>query len=235
MMTEIHFNKLMALSSSLVIIMLMQLGLQLALADEVNPGLYSAKSSPYGTSFSTWTTKWWQWFIQIPNSVHPFGDNSGKYCGTNQEGPIWYLVGGKGPVVRNCDIPSGTAILFPILNTEYSFLELGNAKTELDLRNEAINENNGAILIASIDGYAIKNIDSYRVTSGLFNVTFPKDNVFGIGNIAPNTHSQAVSDGWFIMLEPLKPGPHVLHFHADQNAIPGKDTLIDVTYNLMIK
>ena len=91
-----------------------------AMADDVNPGLYSQNSTPYGISFPVWTTKWWQWFIEIPNSQHPFTDITGERCGTNQAGPVSYLVGATGKAERTCTIQSDKAILFPILNTECS-------------------------------------------------------------------------------------------------------------------
>jgi len=175
---------------------------QLGFADELNPGLYSPDSNPYRTSFPIWTTKWWQWFIGIPNSQQPFPDTTGAKCNTNQAGPVWYLVGSEGKVERNCTVPSGKAILFPILNTECSYSESPTLKNEQELRKCAVEADKDAVLSASIDNLAIKNVDKYKITSGLFNVTYPKDPVFPTNS----NFSQAVSDGWFIMLEPLKPG-----------------------------
>lgn len=214
-------------------ILLVQLSSQLVLADEINPGLYSPNSSPYGTSFDKWTTKWWQWFIGIPNNQQPFPDTTGEKCGIKQAGPVWYLVGAAGKVERNCIIPSDKAILFPILNTECSYSETPTLKTEQDLRKCAVESNKDAVLKASLDNHEIKNIDNYRVTSSLFNVTYPSDPVFPTNS----NFSQAVSDGWFIMLEPLKPGTHELKFSASQlgAGTTGENTVMDVKYNLNVK
>ena len=47
-----------------------------------------------------------------------------------------------------------------------------------------------------------KNIDNYRIASGLFNVTYPSDSV-----IPTNSNfSQAVSDGWLLWSNPLSLG-----------------------------
>ena len=48
---------------------------------------------------------------------------------------------------------------------------------------------------------------------------------------------QAVSDGWFIMLEPLKPGTHELKFSASQlgAGTTGENIVMDVKYNLIVK
>ena len=89
-----------------------------------------------------------------------------------------------------------------------------------------------AVVKASLDNAEIKNIDNYRIASGLFNVTYPSDSV-----IPTNSNfSQAVSDGWFIMLEPLKPGQHEIKFSASQVAgqTTGESTALDTTYHLNI-
>jgi hypothetical protein len=230
---EVHYTKLRGLTCTVMIIALIQLSTQLVLADEINPGLYSLNSSPFGTPFSTWTAKWWQWFIGIPNSQQPFPDTTGEKCGIKQAGPVWYLVGAAGKVERNCIIPSDKAILFPILDTECSYSETPTLKTEQDLRQCAVEGNKDAVLKASLDNREIKNIEKYRVTTNLFNVTYPSDPVFPTNS----NYSQAVSDGWFIMLEPLKPGAHELKFSASQlgAGTTGENTVLDVKYNLTVK
>ncbi len=123
--------------------------------------------------------------------------------------------------------------MVPILNTECSYSETPTLKTEQDLRQCAVESNKDAVLKATIDNHEVKNIDKYRVTSNLFNVTYPKDPVFPTNS----NSSQAVSDGWFIMLEPLKPGAHELSFTASQlgAGTTGENTVLDVKYNLTAK
>ena len=123
--------------------------------------------------------------------------------------------------------------MFPILNTECSYSETPTLKTEQDLRKCAVESNKDAVLKASLDNHEIKNIDNYRVTSSPFNVTYPSDPVFPTNS----NYSQAVSDGWFIMLEPLKPGTHELKFSASQlgAGTTGENTVLDVKYNLIAK
>jgi hypothetical protein len=106
-------------------------------------------------------------------------------------------------------------------------------KTEQDLHKCAVESNKDAVLKASLDNHEIKNIDKYRVTSSPFNVTYPSDPVFP----TKSNFSQAVSDGWFIMLEPLKPGTHELKFSASQlgAGTTGENTVLDVKYNLIAK
>ena len=89
------YTKLTPLLIIGILFALAQVSVQQILADEINPGLYSSNSNPYGIPFANWTAKWWQWFIGIPNSQQPFADATGEKCGTNQGGPVWYLVGGS--------------------------------------------------------------------------------------------------------------------------------------------
>jgi hypothetical protein len=48
---------------------------------------------------------------------------------------------------------------------------------------------------------------------------------------------QAISDGRFIILEPVKPGMHELKFSASQvgAGITGENSVLDVKYNLIVK
>ena len=67
---------------------------------------------------------WWQWLLAIPTAESPTVDSTGENCGVNQEGPVWFLAGTTGgSAVRNCIIPAGKAILFPIITAEWSRAE----------------------------------------------------------------------------------------------------------------
>jgi len=43
-------------------------------ADNINPGLYSIDSKPYGISYAEWTAKWEQWLISMPQQINPAAD-----------------------------------------------------------------------------------------------------------------------------------------------------------------
>jgi len=202
-------------------------------ADDLNPGLYSPDSSPFGTKFSDWTAKWWQWYIGIPNANQPFPDTTGARCSVNQLGPVWNLIGAAGKVERNCTIPSDKAIMFPILTTECSYSESPTLKNEEELRRCAVEDNQNAHLMASIDNREVKSIDTYRITSAQpFNVTYSDDPVFPTNS----KFSQSIADGWYLLIEPLKPGMHEIKFTASQlgQATEGESTVLDVTYHLNI-
>jgi hypothetical protein len=35
------------------------------------PQLYLKDSSPYGTPYTDWIKKWWQWNVSVPKAEHP--------------------------------------------------------------------------------------------------------------------------------------------------------------------
>jgi hypothetical protein len=181
-----------------------------AIGDNMNKGVFSVQSKPYGLTYPEWSVKFWQWFMGIPGDTHPMNDISGKNCGTNQnDSNMWYLTGAaSGTVERTCSIPAGKAILVLVAGNECSYAEYPNLKSESELRACAVSGNEVYSIDASIDGVPIKDIRNYRVQSPFFNLTYPENNVFG----APAGPSQAVSDDFLLILEPLKVGKHDLDF-----------------------
>ena len=71
--------------------------------------------------------------IKIPNEV-PIEDMTGKHCAKNQnEDKIWFLAGTYGGTVhRNCVIPNGRAIFFPVVNDLISFMNILTYKMSYD-------------------------------------------------------------------------------------------------------
>ncbi|MDQ5876487.1 MAG: hypothetical protein M3288_06580, partial [Thermoproteota archaeon] len=97
--------------------------------------IFTTDASPYGLTYGEWTARWWQWAYSVPRDVHPAYDDSGKYCAEGQGGPVWFLTGTyEHPVERYCNIPAGKAILFPILNSECSYVEFPGLNIEEELR-----------------------------------------------------------------------------------------------------
>ncbi|MDQ6862259.1 MAG: hypothetical protein M3044_00395 [Thermoproteota archaeon] len=175
-------------------------------------GVYTSDSKPYGLSYEEWTAKWWTWLMSIPTNVNPAGDSSGANCAQNQAGPVWFLAGSTtGKAERSCAIPSGKAILFPIQDAECSYAEYPKLKTESDLRNCAVSQQNGVTHIeATVDGVSLQKLQMQTIQSPLFSFTFPENNLFG----ASAGPSQSVADGNYVFLHPLTPGKHDIGFKA---------------------
>jgi len=107
----------------------------------------------------------------------------------------------KHPVDRFCSIPLGKSILLTILNSEGSFAEFPNLKTENQLRQCAKQMQDSVIsLQASINGTNISGLEKFRIQSPLFNFTLLKNNILGL----PPQTTSAVSDGNWVFLSPLQ-------------------------------
>jgi len=81
---------------------------------------------PGGLSYQQWGAKWWQWVLSIPASINPILDTTGANCDVDQSGPVWFLAGGPPIAERNCTVPAGKMIFFPIINliNDYPCLDL---------------------------------------------------------------------------------------------------------------
>ena len=198
-----------------------------------NVSVFLPEAKPYGLTYGEWTAKWWQWIYSMPEEDNPAVDDTGVNCANNQSGPVWFLTGTfGGAVTRECTIPSDKAILFPIMNVECDSATDPSFDTEGELRSCA-KADQGTVITKeiTINGVNIGNLDSYRFQSPVFNLTFPENNIAGI---APQT-AKAVSDGFWVILEPLPPGRHEIHSKAalgDPTAIGTTNFALDVRYLL---
>lgn len=202
-------------------------------------------SVAYGRTFSDWSAAWQQWALSIPVSNHPLFDNGD--CSVGQSGPVWFLGGkfcalnnpncGTNNVVRTCSVPRGKALYIPILNAEWSVLEMNDPKYQIaDLRMQAASNMDGASRLSfQVDGLKIPNLaKNFRVQSNAFVFTLPDDNLFsavGEGPYTGGSYFPGVDDGVYVMLSPLSVGPHTIHFHG---YFPMYNWTLDVTYNLVV-
>jgi len=208
-----------------------------------------ADTLAFGATYGEWSARWWQWVFAIERSVNPLLDTTGVNCGQGQSGDVWFLAGttGGGPVTRSCTIPAGKGIFFPVVNIAV------NANWKTDTVNDLCSMTAGAIdtvtnLKVTIDGFSVKGLYDLRAKSPVFSFTAPEHAVFydnlcsypddpSIELVPPVLHDSgqmqicplAVSDGYWVMLPPLRPGPHILKFSG-----AGGWWTVDVTYNLTI-
>jgi hypothetical protein len=67
----------------------------------------------------------------------------------------------------------------------------------------------------------------------VFDLTLPDGNLFSTPPppVPAGIYPIAVDDGYYLMLKPLSPGKHLLHFHG---SIPSFNFTLDITYQLTI-
>lgn len=207
-------------------------------AGNPNPRVIPGNARPFGASYGVWTGRWWQWAASVPAAVNPVTDTTGEHCDEGQSGKVWFLAGTfGGGAVRHCTVPSGKAILVPLLNfsadnfvcvdpdTSLSFDELAAlAHGFMDL---------AANLSLEVDGVALNDVASYRFASPEpYDVVLPEDDVFA--SVCPDSYPRVVpsiGEGYYLMLAPLSAGEHTVHLHGE---IPDFGFVTDALYHLTV-
>jgi hypothetical protein len=167
----------------------------------------------------------------IPAVINPAADETGVYADVDQfDHNVWFLAGtfGGKTVERKCQIPSGRSILFPVINYEMNTLEKPELKTDTELVQHVIQDEDDIINLDSIvDG---QKIPIYRVKSEptFFTITAPEDNAVQIPH---GGTTQASADGYWVFLKPLPLGEHEIYFSGSCSA---GSRNVKATYHLRI-
>lgn len=192
---------------------------------EVDNLIYSIDSQPNGLDYSEWAIEWWRWYLSISKEDSPALDTTGESCTQNQNNPhVWFLAGTfGGSAERECTVPSDKALFVPLINVACSYAYFPSLKTEEELRQCALEENESVYeKKLSIDGVEIRDLDKYLVVSPAFNITLPDNNLW---DVPPNTETTAVTAGYYILMKPLTPGDHTIQYGgaAGNPAISGEE------------
>ena len=214
-------------------------------AENSNPDVIPLNANAYGKTYGEWSANWWQWAYSLPVNKNPFFDETGCANGAQgQSGPVWFLTGvfnDSHTAVRDCTVPAGKALFFPVLNNEWDYffpplpLTFPSGQPELfvgylrDASKESLNT--VTKLNVEFDGHTIRNLFSYRVKSPVFGIHLPDSNVQQFfGFTAPRgEYGPFVGEGYYIMLAPFSRGKHDLHFHGE---LPG--FTLDITYHITV-
>jgi hypothetical protein len=183
-------------------------------------------NSGYGASYGEWAARWWEWILSIPAAQNPVVDSTGANCKIGQVGSVWFLAGTLGGTAeRACAVPAGKPVFFPII-TNVAFAPTGN-ETILDLRQLAA----GLIdpvteLRCFLDGLpCAPDLLALRAQSPVFATIVRTASL-----LPPKFYHPMVTDGYWLLLAPLRPGQHKLEFGATT-----PDFFVAVTYNLTVQ
>jgi hypothetical protein len=167
-----------------------------------------------GRTYGEWTAAWWQWALSISVSSHPLFDKGD--CTVGQTGQVFFL-GGKfcstgdtscnaSTAKRQCKVPSGKNLFFPIVNSVDSVPPPGLINTFRSAVQGVID--GSAKLEVDLDGQSLKDLREFRIQSSVFGFTLPDDNVFtALGQPEPpGTYFPAVDEGVYVMLKPPRRG-----------------------------
>ncbi len=190
----------------------------------------------------------------MPVDDHPLYDTAD--CSAGQSGKVWFLGGtytpipveggSKGDVERDCTVPTGTALFFPVINSEAATLE-GDGEGDVELRAKAkYYQDHARDLYATVDGVFVNNLENYRVQSPLSQYgPLPVNSITCDSFATPDTDctdpysdpfdtesSDFVGDGVYLMLPPLPVGKHTITFGGQAvYSIAGGDPF-DFTFTL---
>ena len=189
------------------------------------------------------SAQWWQWRISIPQP--PTGENSAADCDKTQTGSIFFLSGstGSGAVKRDCTVPYGRSLFFPLINAANIKTEDGETAEDLWYQLHSLNNWKVLSVTASLDRVPLPGLSAktglYRGCAGpergcypeSFPVVAPAGNIFGV---TAGVHDPSIADGYYALIPSLPRGVHTIKFTA--NARYGTGTFgQDVTYKLTIR
>ena len=209
-----------------------------------DPGVMPINSSPYGKTYGEWGAEWWKWALSFPIDQNPIMDPTGEFASQGQSGPVWFLAGTSGGTAeRAVTIPAGKAIFFSMLNliNDYPCPDPnfqpapGQTLEEFLTEGAAFFIDHTTVLFAEVDGVPLKNLFNYRATSGLF--TFTGDpSLVSFDPCITGAPQQAVADGYWVMLAPLRRGAHTIRFGGTEE-FPEFDFSfsVDVTFHITVE
>jgi hypothetical protein len=218
-----------------------------ALAANSNPGVIPNKGHKYGELGA----QWWQWASSFPYADIPYFNPGGPVdISAHQSGNVWFLAGaafGLGPVTRTGVVPAGTQLFFPLGNVindypcpepppfqpdpgetmEHFLQRTGNGFLDDYLGIPHPPTSVLPDLFATIDGAPLSDLSAYRATSSLFMFTADPA-LASYDSCITGTPQPGVAVGYWLLVTPLTPGTHTLHFGAPA-------MFQDITYILTVK
>lgn len=194
------------------------------------PDVASIDSINNGQSYGQWAADWWRWAFSVPGPTNPLLDTSGADCGQRQTDNVWFLAGsfGSDPVVRECTVPAGKALFFPLINSAYgAFLDDDPATTTEEFVREASKCFEPVTSLSLIiDGHAVSDLWELFTGEGgslspVISVQMPPNGVleflFGLDEsiVRELVLTPFAEEGYYVYLEPLPPGEHLVQFAAN--------------------
>ena len=186
-----------------------------------------------------WIIRWWSWMSAFPKDSNPIFDKTGELIQKSQpkNEPVFFLAGGyfednKDIFFRDVNIPKGKGVFFPVICSEWSYLEYPQAKTTLELKTATQYDIDQAYDIeATLNG---KPLPMERITTNPFYFYIQKDDFAEHYEDMKMSSgiTQAVSDGYWVFIEQLEGNNNKIHFKGSNIDIRGVKYSNEVTYNI---
>ncbi len=203
--------------------------LLLASADPASAG--NASPQVYGQTIGNWGHAWWQWAVNFSTADNPIVQTGDVDCTAGQSGKVWYLAGTfGGSAERTCSIKKGKAIFFPLLNaifwTPEDCTDEPSCRTGVSALIDAITS-----WTCTVDGIpCVWSTQVVRAQSDARPLNLPDGSFEEDFGFAPGVREISIADGYWVMLDPLPPGPHTIHFTSAASF----GISLNVTYHLTV-
>jgi len=184
----------------------------------LNPGVIPNR----GKQYSDLAADWFLWAFSFPAADAPFFNAGGAVdASAGQQGHVWFLSGSNvGPTTRSAVVPTGVSLFFPLanLNNDYPCPDPtfqpnpGETMEQFLIRTAQPYLPLMTGLFAEIDGVAVRNLQAYLATSSLFTFTADPALTATFDPCITGSPQPAIAAGYWLLLAPLPPGTHDLHF-----------------------
>jgi hypothetical protein len=198
-------------------------------------------SNPYGLSYVEHTKNFWKWILSFPIDKNPWEDAVGSNCDNGQSksnSSIFYLSGNGGGISeRKCIVPAGKSLFIPISQVEVSDKEVPHASPDDLIRIAKNDQDSVTSLYLSINDkiYEREELNKYRINTGVFDVFFPKDAIFGV----TEGTSKAVADGYYIITKPIDKGNYTIQYKSSLMCLSidclEPNFAQDIKYDIIVK
>jgi hypothetical protein len=205
------------------IVMAISVVLALAVAAPIASGQEVSQDQDLGEL----TAAWWNWAVSVPSPLDG-SYTDGAQCNGLVDG-VYFLAGSStgDPVERTCTVPADTPILFPVVNIVCS--EAFNDPTPYETRCAKATINRALASSTTVATLDEENLESQRISSGIFDWTLVAGNIFGL----PAGTYDAASDGlWVYLPDGLPEGEYVLEFGGE---FPRVGFRQEITYTLIVQ
>ena len=157
--------------------------------------------------------------------INPLLDQTGANAAIGQSGPVWFLAGTTGGTAeRAITVPAGKSLFFPLVNNvwictpgdppwrrSYTDSTTGEAYRSFEQYVRMVllkPATDSATVSCEVDGQPVIGV---RCQSPTFQVKLPDNNLFGVDR---GVYGPSADDGIYMLLPPLRPGNHTIHFTA---------------------
>jgi hypothetical protein len=192
---------------------------------------------PLKSSLKQHIEKYWKKILETPNDQNPATDPDGSRQDVTTN-PVYLACSMIGTVTRNIpDISGDKSIFVPVNPVEICERELDPGENENDLIKHAEEDENSATKVTlTIDGkeYNLEDKRHRFAHVGPFDVVIPDKPLDGL---EPPGKCKAVADGYYVIINPLAPGPHTIRIVGGVNK-PHKELNPweqDITYKFNVK